>query len=87
MIPSKKTGCRCHLTIKLYPDTDKILGKYEEQHDHVIGDENLHFTRLSDTTKDLVTDLVHTGVHTKVIVHGDYIVHFLADGYLAKMCA
>ena len=53
----------------------------------MIGDENLHFTRLSDTTKDLVTDLVHTGVHTKVIVRGNYVIHFLADGYLAKMCA
>ena len=84
MIPSKKTGCRCHLTIKLYPDTDKILRKYEEQHDHAIGDENLRFTRLLDTTKDLVMDLVCTGVHTKVIVRGDYVVHFLADGYLAK---
>ena len=83
-IPSKKTGCRCCLTIKLYLDTDKILRKYEEQHDHVIGDENLCFTRLSDMTKDLVLDLVRTGVHTKAIVRGDYIVPFPADDYLAK---
>ena len=83
-IPSKKTGCRCRLTIKLYLDTDKILGKYDEQHDHTIGDENLRFTRLSDTTKELVMDLVRTGVHTKVIVHGNYVIHFPADGYLAK---
>jgi hypothetical protein len=41
LIPLKKTGCQCHLTIKLYLHTDKILGKYNEQHDHMIGDENL----------------------------------------------
>ena len=54
-IPSKKMGCQCHLTIKLYPDTDKILGKYKEENDHTIGNENLCFTRLSDMTKELVT--------------------------------
>ena len=81
IIPSK-TGCWCHLTIKLYPDTDKILKKYEEEHDHAIGNENLHFTRLLDMTKELVTNLVHT----KAIVCGDYIVYFLADSYLAKTC-
>ena len=32
-IPSKKMGCRCTLTIKMYPHTDKILGKYDEEHD------------------------------------------------------
>ena len=40
-IPSKKTGCRCRLTIKHYLHTDTILGKYEDQHDHAIGDDNL----------------------------------------------
>ena len=29
-------------------------------------------------------DLVRTGDYTKVIVRGDYVVHFPADGYLAK---
>ena len=32
-IPLKKTGCRCTLTIKMYLHTDKILGKYDEEHD------------------------------------------------------
>jgi hypothetical protein len=40
-IPSKKTGCRCHLTIKRYLQTDAILGKYQEEHDHPLGDDNL----------------------------------------------
>ena len=84
VIPSKKTGCRCRLTIKLYPHTDKILGKYDEEHDHAIGDKNLRFTRLSDRTKELVMELARAGVHTKAIVRGDYLAYFLADGDLAN---
>ena len=52
----------------------------------MIGNENLCFTRLLDMTKELVNDLVCTGVHIKAIVRGDYIVYFLADSYLAKTC-
>ena len=72
-IPSKKTGCRCCLTIKRYPDTEKIRGRYEDQHDHEIGEENLRFTRLTDTTKDLVMDMVHMGIDPKAIVRGNSI--------------
>ena len=86
-IPSKKTGCRCRLTIKMYPHTDIILGKYDEEHDHTIGDDNLRFTRLSDATRELVMQLARAGVHTKAIVRGDYVAYFSADGYLAKTCA
>jgi hypothetical protein len=73
-IPSKKTGCRCRLTIKQYLNTETILGKYEDQHDHAIGDDNLRFTRLSDATKDLVRQMVHTGVHSKAIVRENSLV-------------
>ncbi len=86
-IPSKKTGCRCCLTIKRYPHTETILGKYEDQHDHALGDENLQFTRLSDATKELVMQMVHTGVDPKAIVHNYIYFHFRTDSYcLAKMC-
>lgn len=40
-IPSKKTGCQCCLTIKLYLQSDTILGKYENEHDHTLGNDNL----------------------------------------------
>ena len=83
-IPSKKTGCRCRLTIKMYSHTNKILGKYDEEHDHAIGDENLRFTKLLGTTKDLVMELARAGVHTKAIVRGNYFAYFSADGDLAK---
>jgi len=87
-IPSKKTGCRCCLTIKRYPHTETILGKYEDQHDHALGDENLRFTRLSDATKELVMQMVHTGVDPKAIVRNYIYFHFRTDGYcLAKTCA
>ena len=83
-IPSKKTGCRCRLTIKRYPHTDKILGKYEDQHDHAIGDENLRFTRLSDTTKALVMDMVRTGIDSKAIVREILLFHSRSNGYPSK---
>jgi hypothetical protein len=67
-IPSKKTGCRCRLTIKLYQHTDTILGKYENEHDHPLGEDNLRFTRLTDNIKNLVTIMVRTRIDGKVIV-------------------
>jgi hypothetical protein len=67
-IPSKKSGCWCRLTIKLYRHTEIILGNYENEHDHPLGDENLRFIRLSDMTKDLVMDMVHTKIEAKAIV-------------------
>ena len=67
-IPSKKTGCWCSLVIKKYPHTETILGRYIDEHDHMLGDENLRFTRLSDTTRAIVTDMVYMGVEPKTIV-------------------
>ena len=83
-IPLTKTGCRCTLTIKMYLHTDKILGKYNEEHDHTIGDDNLRFTRLSDTTEELVMELARAGVHAKAIVRGHYVDQCSANDYLAK---
>jgi hypothetical protein len=67
-IPSKKTGCRCRLVIKQYLHTDAILGKYEEKHDHPLGDDNLRFLRLSENTKNLVMEMIHTRIDSKAIV-------------------
>jgi hypothetical protein len=78
-IPSKKTGCRCCLTIKLYRHTDTILGKYETEHDHPLGDENLRFTRLSDGTRDLVMAMVHTRIDAKAIVSNNLFAAYLAN--------
>ena len=76
-IPSKKTGCQCRLTLKFYRHTETILGNYESEHDHLLGDDNLRFTWLTDRTRELVTDMIHTGIDSKTIVsselHGAYL--------------
>ena len=84
MIPLKKMGCQCHLTIKLYLHINKILRKYDKEHNHAIGNENLWFTGLLDTTKELIMELAHAGVNTKAIVCDDYLAYFSADGYLSS---
>ena len=76
-IPSKKMGCRCRLTLKFYRHTETILSRYESEHDHPLGDDNLQFTRLTDRTRELVMEMVHTGLDTKIIVRDD-----LLDAYL-----
>jgi len=45
-IDSKKTGCHCHVAIKLYPHTDTILGNYTNTHNHEIGSTNITYTRM-----------------------------------------
>ena len=67
-IPSKKTGCRCRLTLKFYRHTEIILGKYKSEHDHPLRDNNLRFTRLTDGTKDLVLVMLTMGIDAKTIV-------------------
>ena len=86
-IPSKKTGCQCRLTLKFYRHTETILGRYESKHDHPLGDDNLRFTRLTDRTRELVMEMVHTGVKTKIIVRDDLLDAYLranGDLFLAK---
>ena len=67
-IPSKKTGCQCRVTVKQYPQTEVMLGKYDGQHDHPLGDDNLRFIRLSGKIRDLVMDMVYIDIDSKTIV-------------------
>jgi hypothetical protein len=46
-IPSKKMDCLCNIMIKCYPDTERILGHYEMEHNHPIGIANVLFMHLS----------------------------------------
>ena len=80
-IPSKKSGCQCHLIIKFYPHTDTILGKYEGHHDHPIADANVRFTRLSDKIKHCVMDMVRTGIASREIVSVIKLLISRADSY------
>ena len=77
-ILSKKTGCQCCLIIKLYLETESILGKYEQQHNHPVGNDNLRFTRLSGKIRNLVMDMVYTGIDSQVIVESQ-ITHCVAE--------
>ena len=56
-IPSMKMGWQCHLIIKQYPQTKTILRKYDDWHDHPLGNENLQFLRLSYCIRSLVMDV------------------------------
>ena len=87
-IPSKKTGCGCRLVIKQYPGTDTMLGKYEGKHDHPLGDDNLRFLRLSENTRNLVMEMIHTRIDPKAIVSNK--LHYSLTeptGCLGKTCA
>jgi hypothetical protein len=50
-IPSKRSGCPCRLTIKIYPNLAEVLGMYDNEHSHSTGLQNLKFTRLSKLAK------------------------------------
>ena len=67
-IPSKKTSCRCRLTLKFYRHMEIILGNYESEHDHPLRDKNLWFMRLTDRTRDLVMVMLTMGIEAKTIV-------------------
>jgi hypothetical protein len=45
-IASKRTSCPCRLVVKTYPGTTTILGRYENEHSHPIGSQNLIYTHI-----------------------------------------
>jgi hypothetical protein len=67
-IESKKTGCRCQLTIKLYPHTQTVLGRYDADHDHPIGLANIAYTRISRAAREKINVLLEQRVHRNEIV-------------------
>jgi hypothetical protein len=67
-VPSKRSGCPCRLTVKTYPGSQEVLGMYNEEHTHDIGNENLRFTRLSKEVRDRIVQLLQLGVENEQIV-------------------
>jgi hypothetical protein len=61
-------GCPCFVQIKTYPHTDIVLGKYNSNHSHPIGMENLKFIRMRDSTKEMIASMVRSGMNNKDIV-------------------
>jgi hypothetical protein len=67
-VPSKSTECPCSLKVKKYHDTPVILGKYDADHNHPTGVDNLRFTRISGTTRDWIAGMVRMHVKSNHIV-------------------
>jgi hypothetical protein len=68
-IAPKRIGCQCRLTVKTYPNTEEVLGKYNATHDHEIGKGNIRFTRLSKELKEQITQMLGVGVESQRIVN------------------
>ena len=67
-VPTKRCGCTCRLTIKCYPNTEHILGLYEDTHTHPISQDNAHFTRLPEETRLRMAEMLHMGITHKWIM-------------------
>ena len=67
-IGTKKTGCGCHIWIKLYPHTSTILGCYVAEHDHEIGFANITYTRLSGSARERIKAMLTQKVEHHEIV-------------------
>jgi len=68
-VPSKKTGCRFRLVIKLYPNTPIILGHIERDHDHEMGLANLIYTHISRGTRERIKSMLRQKIDLREIVH------------------
>lgn len=67
-IKGKKMGCSCQITIKLYPHTTTILGRYDADHDHEVGLANIAYTRMSDAARDKINWMLTQKIDQKEIV-------------------
>jgi hypothetical protein len=63
-LPSKRilTGCQCRLTVKTYPGTEEVLGRYTHGHSHPTGDANARFIRIPVETRLRIAELLRMGV-------------------------
>ncbi|KAJ7091313.1 hypothetical protein C8R43DRAFT_835691, partial [Mycena crocata] len=63
-VPSKRilTGCQCRLTVKTYPGTEEILGRYTHEHSHPTGDPNARFICIPIETRLRIAELLQMGV-------------------------
>ena len=43
-------GCPCIIQIKIYPHTGTVLGKYNHDHSHPTGKDNLKYNRIQVST-------------------------------------
>ncbi|KAF8484211.1 hypothetical protein F5888DRAFT_1812229 [Russula emetica] len=55
-------GCPCFVQIKTYPHTNTVLGKYNPDHSHPTGKDNLKYIRIRRSARELIESWVHYGV-------------------------
>lgn len=67
-VASKRIGCCCDLTVKIYPGRQDLLGKYRDKHSHEIGNGNVLYTAIPEETRAQIEDLVRLGLKNKEIV-------------------
>ena len=67
-LESKKTGCRCQITIKLYSHTLTVLGRYDADHDHEVGLANIAYTRMSPAAREKLNVMLKQKMDHKEIV-------------------
>jgi hypothetical protein len=61
-------GCLCQIQIKTYPHTNIVLGKYNHDHSHPTGKDNLKYIRIRVSARDLIEAWVQYGVTDQEIV-------------------
>ncbi|EDR06483.1 uncharacterized protein LACBIDRAFT_328884 [Laccaria bicolor S238N-H82] len=62
----------CHssaLTVKTYPGMSVVLGVYQSEHMHMIGQENACFTCLPDAAHTEIERLLHSGMEVKEVLN------------------
>jgi len=67
-ISTKKTGCGCHIWIKLYPHTSTVLGCYVVEHNHKISFANIAYTCLSGSAWEQIKAMLTQKVEGHKIV-------------------
>ncbi|KAJ7107299.1 hypothetical protein C8R43DRAFT_905769, partial [Mycena crocata] len=67
-LPSKRTDCKCSLTVKQYPGIPTVLGAYSKSHNHALGNTNLPFTRIPKETREYMAGLLRLKVKTDHIL-------------------
>ena len=82
-VPVKRTGCKLRLTIKTYPRTPEVLGKFTGEHSHPVGNVNARFTRLRKDTRQEIERLLRLGIDPKKVVSNLNLI-YIPDGSLIK---
>lgn len=61
-------GCPCTLTIKTYPDTKRVVGRYVDEHSHETGGSNVKYTRIPTHIRESIAQMLRNKVNPEHIV-------------------